>query len=514
MQRLWMFLVLLYLGLMACATAVTGTPTPFPTEAAVIPLPAANSQPIPLTIADLLAAPEANENNLIQLTGQYYRRPKLVCEIDPHPGPATWELASGEAVVLAGGFDGELRRLLPDGLTMTVEGHWLPWQGPVGCGKRATVMELWYLQVIRIVDPSPIARVTLTPLLPGVEIAAVTPVTGTILPTLPQVGVTAAFPITSTVVTPTLPSETDFPTETPQGEATAALPINTPTLQTTPVVSPTNTPTLQQTPAAGTATATPENGGSAQSPTPSPTFGPGTPTLTPDPNATATSTATPGTGTTVVVKEELETESLNKESLAANEIHAWPIILFDRDEVVTVTATTADNANLILAIVDEAGNTLVEVNNSGVGGVETIGQFDLSLPGPYLVHVKTAGGTPAEYALMLLFFDSYRFIFKPVITYGFEEGNVILPTDTDHFWHFAGREGENILITADPDDTTDVFLELYGPDAELLSPSFITAGGNGFMEQLEWELPEDGLYSIRVGEYNFAAGTYTLTLDD
>jgi hypothetical protein len=526
MQRLWIFLSLLCLATLACATAVTGTPTPFPTVAAVVPLPVANTQPITLTIATLLEAPEAHENNLIRLTGQYQRRPKLVCELDPHPSPATWELASGEDVALAGGFDNELRRLLPDGLTMTVEGHWLHWRGPVGCGKRATVMEIWYLQVIRIVDPSPIARVTLTPFLPGVPVAAGTPGEGTILPTLPQVGLTATLTITGTPITPTLTpevlltptlSETVIPTQPPEEEEPVP-PTNTPTLEATAILSPTNTPD------AGTATATPENGEPAPSPTPSSTFGPGTPTLTPDPNATATptpnpnatatSTATPGAGSNIVLKEELETESLNKDTLAPNQIHAWPITLFSTNETVTVTATTADNANLILAIVDEAGTTLVEVNNSGVGGVETIPQFALSAPGPYLVHVKTAAGNPAEYALMLLFEDSLNFLFKPIITYGFEERDIALLSDSEHFWHFAGNQGDNILITADPDDATDVFLELYGPDADLISPSFLSAGDNGFTEQLQWELPEDGLYSIRVGEWNFAAGTYTLTLDD
>ena len=90
----------------------------------------------------------------------------------------------------------------------------------------------------------------------------------------------------------------------------------------------------------------------------------------------------------------------------------------------------------------------------------------------------------------------------------------MLAEDSEHFWHFAGLEGDQILITAAPDNATDVFLELYGPNAERLSPGFVSVGGSGVMEQLQWELPEDGLYSIRVGEWNFRAGTYTLTLDD
>jgi hypothetical protein len=67
---------------------------------------------------------------------------------------------------------------------------------------------------------------------------------------------------------------------------------------------------------------------------------------------------------------------------------------------------------------------------------------------------------------------------------------------------------------ADPDDSTDVFLEIYGPDANLISPAFISVGGNGVTEQLQWNLPEDGLYSIRVGEWNFAAGSYLFSLDE
>jgi hypothetical protein len=331
--------------------------------------------------------------------------------------------------------------------------------------------------------------------------------------------VTVTIPITSTLVTATLPSEglptptlpeVVIPTESVESAATA-VPTNTPTPQVTTALSTTITPGVGTPPASGTVTATP-------------TFGPGTPTLTPDPNATATpttdpnatatQTATPGAGGNIVVKEALETESLNKDTLAANEIHAWPITLFGTNEVVTVTAVTADDANLVLAIVDEDGDSLIEVNDSGVSGVETIGQFPLSVPGPYAVHVKTVNGNPAEYALMLLFEDSLNFIFKPIITYGFEERTVLLSADSEHFWNFAGNGGDTILIVADPDDSTDVFLEIYGPDANLISPAFISVGGNGVTEQLQWNLPEDGLYSIRVGEWNFAAGSYLFSLDE
>ena len=521
MRRLWIVLLFLFWGLVACNTAVIGTPTPFPTEAAVTPLPVANSQPIPLQIADLVATPAASQNAFIQLTGQYYRRPKLICETDPHPSPATWELAAGEAVALAGGFDGELRRLLPDGLTMTVEGHWLLWRGPVGCGKRAKVMDVWYLQVSRIIDPSPIAQVTLTPLISNVDIvaSAATPEGDLVnTPGLSPTNVVTLSPTTELSSEPAEPTATLLAEESPQPTSTieqAGQPTQPPegTATTTPTVI--ITPADEESTPRVSATVTTE--GDAPTGTPTATLAPGIPTNTPlpsptlDPNTTATPTATPGIESKLIIQDELEPISLSKNTLGEDEIHAWPFSVAVT-EVVTVTAVTADDVDLIISIVDEAGTSLTADDAPG-GAVALIEQFELVPPGPYSVHVQTEDGIPAEYALILLFEDSLNFIFQPIIGYGASE-SMELPADSEHFWHFVGRTGDQISVTAVPDTVTDVFLELYGPDADRISNPFISVGGNGVTEQIEFTLPQDGLYSIRVGEWNFAAGTYQLTLTD
>ncbi len=510
----------LFWGLVACDTAVIGTPTPFPTEAAVTPLPVANSQPIPLQIADLVATPAASQNAFIQLTGQYYRRPKLICETDPHPSPATWELTAGEAVALAGGFDGELRRLLPDGLTMTVEGHWLLWRGPVGCGKRAKVMDVWYLQVSRIIDPSPITHVTLTPLISNVDVVASAATPEGDLVNTPGLSPTEVVTLPPAATEP--PSEPEEPTatllaeESPQPTSTieqggqpTRLPEGTATTTPTAIITPADEESTPSPPA----TATPEE--DAPTGTPTATLAPGVPTNTPLPsptldlNTTATPTATPETETKLIIQEELEPISLSKNILGEDEIHAWPFSV-EVTEMVTVTAVTADNVDLIISIVDETGTSLTTDDAPG-GTVALIEQFELVPPGPYSVHVQTEDGSPAEYALILLFEDSLNFIFQPIIGYGASE-SMKLPADSEHFWHFVGRTGDQIAVTAVPDADTDVFLELYGPDADRISNPFISVGGNGVTEQIEFTLPEDGLYSIRVGEWNFAAGAYQLTL--
>ena len=533
MRRLRIVLFCLFWGLVACETAVLITPTPFPTETAVTPIPLANTQPIPLEIVDLVATPATSQNALVQVTGQYYRRPKLICESDPHSSPATWEIASGEAVALAGGFDSELRRLLPDGLTMTVEGHWLLWHGPVGCGKRATVEDVWYLQVNRIVSPSPITQVTLTPFIPGVEVAAAgtaeimptQPLSGTVaIPTLlpPEQAATATPDLVEPTGTVGVESTEVFTvTDTPESEAST--PIISPTATLGGQEGGTGTPTATLAPAVSTNTPTPSstpdpNATATNTPTPSSTPDPNAtatntpiPSSTPDPNMTATFTPTPGAETRLIIQEEIEALSLSKNILGENEIHAWPFFV-DVAEVVTVTAVTADDVALVISVVDEGGTVLAEEDVSA-GEVAVIEQLDLLPPDPYLIHVKTEDGRSAEYALMLLFEDSLNFIFQPVIAYGTSE-NVNLPSSSEHFWHFTGSVGDQILITAVPDSSTDVFLELYGPNADLISAAFISVGTEGVTEELEFTLPEDGLYSIRVGEWDFAAGSYELTLTE
>jgi hypothetical protein len=39
---------------------------------------------------------------------------------------------------------------------MTVEGYWRLYEGPLGCGKNAPRAAIWYLEVLRIVEPNPL----------------------------------------------------------------------------------------------------------------------------------------------------------------------------------------------------------------------------------------------------------------------------------------------------------------------------------------------------------------------
>src|SRR5690606_12333742 len=117
--------------------------------------------------------------------------------------------------------------------TITVDGRWLQWTGPVGCGKTAGVEEIWYLAVQNVVEPHPLVRAT-----PG----TVTAVAGA--PTaLPGATAPATALPSPTGVTPLSPaSATPTPTlAAPAGTATGS-PEPYPGATQTATVTPAGTP--------------------------------------------------------------------------------------------------------------------------------------------------------------------------------------------------------------------------------------------------------------------------------
>lgn len=501
-KRSWLILLLLLLTT-NCRTAEELQPTPFiqlsPTS------DPANTAPITVTIADLAASPAFFEGATLRLTGQYKRLPKLVCPGEKFDSPASWGVVANGLLAQAGGFDSQLRSLIPDDLTMTVEGQWQRWQGPVGCGKKAVEQDIWYLAVTEIVAPSPLALVTLTP---GAAASPTEPVaiaelegteTPTAVPDLSEPPPTdensppedeEPLPVDEELPPPAdeepPPGDEEQPPtdeETPPSDEASLTP--TPTDDTGSGDLPTSTP-------AGTAT-------TAVNLTPTPTPGAGTPTATPDSNQEGT----------IVDQDLLSAEDLGAARLGVSEIHQW---LYDvsASEAITVSVVSAD-ADLIISILDPNEQQLIEANNFAAGQVETIQNFALSTLGEYKIRVRSSGRSATDYAIMITSSESYTFIFRGVMEYG-DLQEATSKANNDHFWHFRGQEGDVITINLNPMDDSDPFLELYGPDAERISES-IDDGTNGEGESLvDFELPATGLYSIRVGEWEFLPMTYELEL--
>lgn len=277
--RLLAAFAFLGLAVAAVSCAVTGQARPL---LPLLPSPTAvetviESGAIEVTFQELNADPAAYRNQRILVSGSL--TPIEPMECPQHNGrytgpPIQWALVNDNLQMDARGFEPVIPLVRP-GATMTVEGIWRLYQGPLGCGKEPERATSWYLETLRIVEPSaffsstdPGVLITETPVEPGATLE-VTPTPGG--PTPPALETTPSVTITTTVTIGTSLPGTAAPTGT--ALATPTLPATGPG---TAAPSPTRQGTIPATPG-GTRTGTPG--------TPTPTYTaepPGPSTGTPD----------------------------------------------------------------------------------------------------------------------------------------------------------------------------------------------------------------------------------------
>ena len=503
MQKRWLSLLLLLFTLIGCQSEQPGTPAS--TDSTAAPL-AISRLAQPITIGALAAAPEAYVDQMLQLTGQFQSQPRLICAADPKPSPANWGLVADGYLAYVQGFP-QVNDVAVSGLTMTVEGRWRHWEGDVGCGPEVTPREIWYLEVSRILSPSSISRVTLTPagglgqLVAGIGETAVPEGTPTFMGTpaevpTEQAGVT---PPPMTEISPTSPpvvppNESPSPSPSPVGEETRN---TTPTLVSTAEGEEDKT--------TGTPTATP-GGTTAATATPGGASG-GSATPTPGSLVTGTPGPSPTPSGTIVDMGEMETQFLAVENLGNGEIHSWEIELVANSVITAYVATAAED--VVLTLISPNREVLQEINAVPGGQVEKLTQ-PISAEGSYRLQIRTTTGSATDYAMMLDDSFSYAFVLRGFLRYGSSQ-TASLPDEHDHFWHFVGAAGEVIRITIIPDGDGDPFIKVYDTEAEDIS-GFVDETGPGEGEIYDITLPASGLYSVRVGEFDFLEMEYTILI--
>lgn len=451
-------------------------------------------------VSELSQAPEAYAGSLVQVTGQYRRAPLIVCDGISRLSPVSWLLVEGERQIGARGFEHLVEPLLPPGLTVTVQGVWRHWRGPVGCGKDAPVRDVWHLVVTDFVAPSPVARVTLTPVgqtpreTVQPEDEVVTP-----SPTGPEpVGTPVSATNTSTA--------TAVPSATPRSTTTSG--AATPTASSTSI--PEETPTSD----AGTAssTATPAEGQATA------TAATGTATVESAASPTATSTSASGQGTATATtapdvedRGSLGYQDLRGGHLDENETHSWQFDVRSGD-VITISVAAKLESDIELVVLDPAGNRIVDQNQSPAGQIERIASLRTSGSGGFRIVIGEASGNPTDYSLLLLnnnYAQYYHFEFAGVTSYGNSRSSS-MEAENDHFWFFFGNNGEVVNVNLSPTDNSDLFFDLYGTEGEVLEEFVNDAGPGGAEQLMGYQLPATGMYGIRVGELAFESASYTI----
>ncbi|MFO7662604.1 MAG: hypothetical protein R6X18_08410 [Chloroflexota bacterium] len=486
-----MLFIIVLISSVACGSRQAVSPTPFPSPAGTSTQ--ISHTPVVLTLTELAAAPGLYKDVQLQLTGQFYRQPILVCETETFAPPATWGLVEEGVQIPAKGYDQELRTLLPEGLMMTAEGRWRQWEGIVGCGKSAQPQTIWFFDVSRIISPSPITQVTLTPSSgeAGIGISELPEGgSGTDTGELPgPPGSEDEFSTPAAGGTPGTPGS-GFPESTPP---VAPYPGPNQGDQDESPISPTSvgllaTPTLEQ---AGTVMGTPLPGIT------------GTP---------GTTTPTPPSGTSGPTVEQGDLFELNEEfaavTISAGVTHSWTADLFP-DEEYTIYALAPPQFDLALSALKD-GQIVVNPQNFAPAGSPEIMTLPASADGGiYQVLVSVVGGGAAEYVILGSLQDDYpvRSV-KGLISPGSPQSNITLPADEVHFWFFFGDSGRNVTIELTLDSQTDPILDFYGPGAEYIDS--IDEGLDGQGETYTTQLMSTGLFAIRVSELNFSPMVYSL----
>jgi hypothetical protein len=487
-------------------------PTPFPTAGATVTI--SSQEPVEVTVSELTANPGLYEGATLHVTGRYRRQPLLVCDADPHPSPATWGLAEEGLTALASGMDQQLRSLLPEDLTMTVEGRWRRWQRLVGCGKSAQAADFYYLEVGRVLSPSPLTMVTLTPG-PGQEATEIAEIPSPITPTLtlsPTLSVTEeatptlALTPTATVELPAIPTRA------------ATIPAGvTPTVAGT-AVSPTALPTPTS-PLGGTATTrTPTVTGTPPTATPGT---PGTPgTMTPTVTGTPpTTTPTTGPGNTNDQGDFLF--DLNYfvavEHLAANQTDSWSSVIYN-DETFVIQVIAPTPADPVLSVIRDDQVIINRQNTAAAGNVETVQLSGSSEDGEtFEIVIETADRSATDYSLVVHDQEpenDYQRAIRGFLTSGSPQNNITLPANTEHLWYFVGNAGNTLSLTVSPGSANDdPFPALIGPETDEDLGSMQDMGDGEDDTLTGFMLPATGLYAIFIGDNNDYEGfTYTLTL--
>lgn len=481
----------------ACGSGDAPTPTPFAVLSTSTPNIGA-AQPLPVAFEDLISNPIAYEGARIQLSGRYQKVPLQICDGEIFLSPATWTLVNGNMIAPLSGFDDQIEALLPEEITMIVNGIWRRWRGPIGCGKDAVTRDIWYLDVREIVEPNPLVRVTLTP--SGVEVAEGGQPPGTEQTSTPP---DEGEPVVATETSGAGglgPSSTPRPTLTPNPGSSVA----------TPTSIPSATPSDDDSDD-GASTTPSSTAVSGNNPTP-------TITPTPPPGSTAVPTATPEQSLASPTPENsqngtLLSDDLGFGTLASGTIHQWNINL-EAGTAVTITVAMEASANPSITLISPSDEMLVNTQNlSPAGQFEIVGNLPVPQSGTYELLIHSDTTSTADY--MVNFYDSQSL---PLLSFeGFFEDDVTttetIEVDTDDYWVFYLEQDDVITLTVDPNDAqADLFISLWHKDG--LDPNAESDEDIGETEIIEdYVAPHTGLFVLQIGEWDFAQAPYSLTFE-
>jgi hypothetical protein len=148
-----LFIAAVFLSACQGIDGAFGPISPTPTQIGVV-----NRPPVPVNFETLHSDPFIFVDRFVQVTGRYAPPRQLICSRQRGPS-IDWFLISDGLEMNMSGF-GSVVTIAPEQAFFTLDGIWRQYDGPVGCAKEPKQETVWYLEVVRIVDPNPLVAST------------------------------------------------------------------------------------------------------------------------------------------------------------------------------------------------------------------------------------------------------------------------------------------------------------------------------------------------------------------
>jgi hypothetical protein len=189
---------------------------------------------------------------------------------------------------------------------------------------------------------------------------------------------------------------------------------------------------------------------------------------------------------------------------------AWDFIGLEGETIDIIVRPLADDFDVIFDLIDESGNSVLDIEVDESFGTEELRSFTLPASGTYIISIYGFGGSTGDYELTLAEAGTMTGT-AGSISYGDLMVGAIASTETAS-WTFNGAEGDFVDITVTPYEF-DLVVDVLDPsglsilDEGPVDDSFDTE----FIRVLF--LPETGTYTIAVSGYEGEVGDYEVMVN-
>lgn len=190
---------------------------------------------------------------------------------------------------------------------------------------------------------------------------------------------------------------------------------------------------------------------------------------------------------------------------------AWEFIGLEGESIDIIVLPLADDFDLIFDLLDESGNSVLDIEVDESFGLEELRGFTLPASGTYTISVYGFAGSTGDYEITLAEAGAMSGTATGSLGYGSVMPGAVAPNESAS-WTFEGQARDFVDITVAPFDF-DLTVDVLDPNGismleeSPLDESFDTE----FIRVLS--LPEDGTYSIVISGYEDEFGDYEISIN-